>query len=1648
MQVAGFTLDKVIHSVNETVVVAAHSAAGEPVVLKLLDTDQPTPEQLARWRHEFAMLQRMDSPWVIRASALQPSGRSLALVLEGFGQCNLEQLIERQSLDLAERLQLAIELTRAVASVHQQRLLHGDVAPKNVLVDLTSLHLKLCDFGLSTLLGREHRHGPEGFVHGTLAYVAPEQTGRTNLDVDQRSDFYSLGATLYQLFSGQAPFQAPDAMALLHAQLAIRPRPLHEAWAHIPESLSAIVSKLLEKSPGDRYQSSHGLLRDLQHCLSSWQARGRIERFTLAQHDVPECFSVSQRLVGREAQSALLVSAFERACAGEAGLLLISGSAGIGKTALVNELHQPVAKRRGYFLRGKCDQYQRNRPYAALSDAFAPLMQQLAVEGRDQHWREQLSAALGEHAGAVTELVPELKLLIGEPPPLLPLPAHDCENRRHLAFTRFVHALARPQHPLALFLDDLQWADIASLHLVEQLLSAEGEHALLVLGAFRDGQVDARHPLRSLQMSALAQDGERMNEVFLGPLSARSVHQLVAESLRCPLEACQDLAQLCTSKTAGNPFFLVQFLRQLYEQGQLRYAHEEGRWLWDLEAIKRLGITDNVVDLMLDQLRQLPASTQQLLAHAAGLGDGFSGAELMALSGLSAQDAALRLWPALTADLVQPLSENYRFSESPAELAQARYRFLHDRVQQAAHELTPLAERAALQLQTGRRLWAALGPAELEQRLFAVLHALNAGTALITDPAERTALCLLNLRGAAKAAATSAHPVCAALARQALHLQPPGDAERLQAYLLLGQAEYLSGHFEQAEQLYAEARIACPAPMAQAQILAMQADQLHIQGRFLEAFGVLTEALELLGERFPATEAEAMAAFPGEFGAVLAQLQAQGMESLLQAPEMKNEQQALVQRLLYALSFSTYQTARFGAFVLDTCRLLRITLQHGQSDLSAIGCVAFVTAMSAAKQPYTQCYQLGELALRLAEQRGNAYVRLTVYQYFNAFYQHWGAPLQQTLAPQDRGFELGLSGINPLSAGFCALLRCVNRFIVGTPLPEVLREAERSLKYLQASRQPATLAMLHHGVLLPLRALTGTVQPSELAEQHQALLAPEAQPSIPWALASAAQLRHAVLMDDEAAWRACADRLPGIAMCLPDSPSFVEAGFYLALGGLRWGSDGVQADAHIEQLGNWALGCEANFRPRQLLLKAEAARMRQLPSEAMSLFAAAIECAGEHEQLVLEALGNEMYARFWQQQGQLQLAKQFVREAYHLYRHWGAASKCRQLERSWPQEAFRVGALRSSSSLSSRSSETGSLLDLQAVLKAHEVLAQEIHLDALLPQMLGVLLEHAGAERGAIVLYDEGRLVVETLGGVRPTSRRIEAQRLSLPLEEATEQLPAPLLDFVRLTRQLLVINDPASDARFSRSPYLKLHAPKSALCLPVLTQGRLVAVVYLENSLMEDAFTRKQQQMLELLATQAAISLVNARLVDELEAKVAARTEQLRLMSMRDGLTDIANRRAFDERLQLEWRRSQRMGQPVALLMMDIDHFKQFNDHYGHVEGDRCIQAVAEVLRSCAERSTDLAARYGGEEFALLLPQTELADAIQVAERCLAALAERALPHARSASGGFVSMSIGVASQVATDGPAEALVLAADEALYRAKRAGRNRWADSASQG
>ncbi|MBH9577798.1 diguanylate cyclase domain-containing protein [Inhella proteolytica] len=1657
MQIAGFTLQDVIHSHGDTVVTTALDAQGQRVVLKVLDSDQPAPEQLARWRHEYALLRELDSEWVVRARELRPAQRSLVLVLEDFGPHNLAQLIERRLLDLSESLSLAIQLCHAVSAVHQARLIHGDIAPKNVLVDLVQLRLKLCDFGLATRLDSETRRSSEGGPRGTLEYLSPEQTGRTNLAVDYRSDFYSLGVTLYELFGGQRPFQASDPLALLHAQIALAPRPLHELNPQVPEALAAIVHKLLAKNPDERYQSSYGLRMDLEQCAERLRVQGRIEPFTLASQDVPERFSVAQRLIGRSAETARILAAFERVQGGQAGLLLVSGASGVGKTALVAELHRPVLALRGYFLRGKCDQYSRDQPYAALVQAFQPLMEQLALEGpeRRAYWREQLAQALGEQAGAVAAIVPQLRLLIGEPPPLPALPPAENEARFHIAFGRFVRCLAGRAHPVLLFLDDLQWADPPSLRLLEQLLSEDEGACLLIVGAYRDNEVGPTHPLQELLNQLQRQ--RPIEQLLLPPLSLPEVAELLGDTLHCPPTLLMPLAELCFAKTAGNPFFLSQFLRRLHELGDLQYERAAGTWRWQLERIRSRTETANVVELMLTRLRGLPPDTQRLLAQAAHLGEGFSLRELMRLCEQDARGSARRLWPALAAGLVQPLGELYKFEDSPELLARARYRFLHDRVQQAAHALTPEHERSALQLECGRRLLRGASATELQDRLFVVLECLNQGLDALTEPVERAQLGALNWQAGLRAKASSAYLAASQYLRLAVQLLPPDawqadTAGTQRLYRELAEAEYLAGRFEAAEALYPIVHAHCTDPVLRAEICLVQADQLNLQGRFQEAMPVLRAGLALVGRPFPDDEAQAMAAVPAEFAQTQALLAEPANQDWLQLPEMREPARLMEMRLYLGLTHSSYQCACFGTFLLDACRMVRTSLDHGLCDLGSVACVAYTTAMSAMKQPYAEVYRMGRAALRLAEARPDRHYRITVYQYFAPFYQHWGEPLQASVPLLDRAIELGLSGMNPLSTGYCVLLRAVNRFIYGVPLDELEPEAERALRVLQRSLQPSTEAMLRNGVLQPLRALCGrSTEPlsfdSPEFSPSDFFKGDERTPGIPLAFYSTAWLRHAYLLGAGAQWRQHAPNVPMIGMVLPDSPSFVEACFYEALGLLREGfADTPDAQArareHWQRFDTWAQDCEANFRHRERLIAAELARVQGDERGAMNLYAQAIDAAGQAEFTVDEGLANELYARFWLSQDQKQLAANFIREAYYHYRRWGALLKCRQLEAEWQQVSFRIVQRRESlvsSVLRSTVSESSGALDLASLLKASQALAQQIHLDRLLETMLGLLLENAGAESGAIVSCDDESLLLETQGTL--SDGRVQVSpRLTQPLAQAEERLPVPLIEYVQLTRCTLVLNQPDQDERFARSPYLQVHQPRSVLCLPVLAQGRLVALVYLENRLLSDAFTPRQQRTLETLAGQAAIALVNARLYESLEEKVAQRTEELRQMSMKDGLTGIANRRAFDERLALEWRRSLRQNQPLSLLMLDIDHFKQFNDHYGHVEGDRCIQAVAQALSHVAARAGDLVARYGGEEFAILLPQTDAEAAAQVAQACLQAVAEREIPHMGSAAGGRVSLSIGHATCVAdAQSGAEGLLRAADQALYQAKREGRN---------
>ncbi|MBL8111943.1 MAG: serine/threonine-protein kinase PknK, partial [Acidobacteria bacterium] len=853
MRIAGYTVEEVIYAAAETVVARARGGDGKTVVLKYQDGLHPSPDLDARWQHEHAVLQSIRSEFIVQALGLEQVEKSLVLLLEDFGSANLAQVIARRQLDMAERIAFAIQLTMAVSAVHQHHLIHGDLSSKNVLVDVSALKLKLCDFALATRLDREHISSQDGVLRGTLEYMSPEQTGRTNLDVDYRSDLYSLGVTLYELFSGVTPFRSSDPMTLVHAQIATLPVPLSELDPSIPGPLSGVVQKLLSKSPDDRYQSTFGLSQDLATCAQHWHRHRRIEPFPLATNDVPERFSISQRLYGREAETAGILAAFERVSGGRAELLLISGYSGIGKTALVSELNRPIVARRGYFVRGKQDQYSRNQPYSALIQALQQLLRQLAGEGdeRRHYWRTSFLSALGENVAAVTAILPNLIALTGEPPPLPSLPAAEEENRFHIAFARFVRALASPVHPIVLFLDDLQWADQPTLRLLEHLIGAGQDLCLLIIGAYRDNEVDDAHPLRLAIQAVERAEGPVVN-LRLGNLELEHVARLVADTLRAVPEDVAPLAALCLEKTRGNPFFLGQFLKALEQTGDIHYVRSVGGWRWNIEQIRRRDMTDNVVGLMLEKLRTLPRGTQALLARAAHLGGGFHMRELMAVGGRGAIETAEELWPALSAGLVIPLDEDYKFAGNEERLRASSYRFLHDRVQQAAYDLTAESDRPGLRLESGRRLLSASSESELEARLFTILDLLNSAVDLIQGPAERERLLELDLRGGVRAKSASAYATAVSLLRRGKELLAADawqthPARTLALYKELAEAEYLSGNFDEAEKLYPEGVAATEDAIARATLRLVQADQYQIQGRFGESLPVLLSALSLLG---------------------------------------------------------------------------------------------------------------------------------------------------------------------------------------------------------------------------------------------------------------------------------------------------------------------------------------------------------------------------------------------------------------------------------------------------------------------------------------------------------------------------------------------------------------------------------------------------------------------------------------------------------------------------------------------------------------------------------------------------------------------------------------------------------------------------------
>jgi PAS domain S-box-containing protein len=1428
-----------------------------------------------RLEHEYALRAALDGHWAARPLLLTERRNRVALVLDDPGGQPLDQLVG-EALEIERFLRLALAIVAAVGGMHRRGLIHKDIKPANILVEGAGEGAWLTGFGIASRLPREHQAPePPEVIAGTLAYMAPEQTGRMNRSIDSRSDLYALGVTFYEMLTGAPPFTATDPMGWVHCHIARQAVPPSERATTVPAELSEIVMKLLAKTPEDRYQIAAGVAADLHRCLRDWEERRRIAPFAVGAHDASDRLMVPERLYGREAEIATLLAAFDRVVdRGTTQLILISGYSGIGKSSLVSELHKELIQPRGLFTAGKFDQYKRDIPYATLAQAFESLVHQILGEtdAEMDRWRAALLEALGPNGQLMVNLVPELALVIGEQPPAPDLSPQDQQARFQLVFRRFLGVFARSEHPLVLFLDDLQWLDGATLELIEHLVLHPEVRHLLLIGAYRDNEVGPSHALARM-LAAIGDAGGNLHAIRLGALLPQDVARLLADALRTGPEQISPLAALVYEKTGGNPFFTIQFLIALTDQALLKFDSCKALWTWDLDGIRAKGFTDNVADLMTAKLGRLPPRAKEALGQLACLGNAAETATLAAVLGIGEEAMHEVLWDAVRAGLVVRSDSGYTF--------------VHDRIEEAAYGLIPEAERAMMHLRIGRLLAALIPPEEIEEKIFDIVNQFDRGAALIATEEERRRVAGLNLAAGRRAKAGSAYAAALrylAVGHELLGGRAWEDCYRLAFDLELNYAEceYLTGEFAGSEN-----RLLALSTRAQRMVdsAAVTCVLINLYTNLDQNDRAVEQGLEYLRRvdsewSVGATEEDVRR----EYDRLWDRLGHQSIEPLLDLPRMGDPDRCATMDVLGAMVAPALLTNQH-LFRILISRSVALSLEHGNSHGSSLAYARLGGVLGTYFGHYQTGFRFGRLGLDLIEKRGLARQKARVYFVFAAHVAHWTLDLPTCLVFVRRAFDSAQDAGDNVYAAYSLTAIIANRLASGHPLEEIEREAENSLDFAQRARFGLISDQITGQLELTrmLRGLTPEFGSFREATFDESRFVERLESNRQLAIGACwywiRKVQAGVYAGDSESAVAAATKVALLLWTVPTQLEHSEYHFYAALAraarcdeaSAEERSEHLAALAeHHRQIDIWAQNCPSTFANRAALVGAEIARLEGRVLDAMRLYEAAIRSAGEHGFVQNEGLAHELAARFSAAQGFETVARAHLRGARYCYLRWGAEGKLRQLEQRHPH-------LREESTAAPPTVTIGApiaRLEVGAVVKASQAVSGEILLSRLIETLMTIALQHAGAERGLLILVHGEEPRIEATARTGRDGVEVTLRQSAVTAAE----LPETILHTALRTRQSVILDDAQQSPFFAADPYMRQWRPRAVLCLPLVKQAELIGLLYLENNLAPGTFTAERTAVLELLASQAAISLENARLYEELRRSEAFLAEGQRL--------------------------------------------------------------------------------------------------------------------------------------------------------------------------
>lgn len=1495
--ISDYHIDKLLHKGLRSVIYHALRVKDDmPVIIKTNNSEYPSQREVLRLKREFQIIKNNQSEGIIKAYSLEKLNNSLAIIFEDFGGEGLNKILSTSKLEISEFLALAIRICKIIDKIHAKSIIHRNINPSNILWNPLTDVIKLIDYSQATALSHETAAVlPPNLMDSSLAYISPEQTGRMNRSMDYRSDFYSMGVTFYEMLLGFLPFQASDALELVHCHIAKEPIPPRQLNKNIPKAVSDLIMKLLAKTPEDRYQSAKGIIADLQFCKQQYDETGNIVSFEIGQKDVYAKFQIPQKLYGREKETKELFDAFERVCKGTTEMSLISGYSGIGKSVLVNEIYKPIVKERAFFVSGVYDQFQRDVPYSAFFDVFKKIIGQLLTEGTEELkiWKTRLLDSLGSNGKIIVDIIPELELIIGKQPDVPELSPNESQNRFHLVFRNFAKTFADKTHPLVFFLDNLQWADLSSLKLLEYLIVGDAIKYMFVIGAYREEEVNETHPLM-MMIDEIELYEINVNNLVLQPLKTEHITQLLSETLKQTKEDTLGLAKLCLNKTNGNPFFLRQFILSLYKDKYFIYDEENQMWNWDINEIQKTKITDNVVNLMIRNIKKLPVETQDVLKLATCIGNPFDLKTLSIVNETSVEQTSSQLWPALEERLVIPLDDSYKFIPGTEELVEPEnypsltsYKFLHDRVQQAAYSIIEENKKASIHLKIGRLLLKNTINKDLSDNIFEITNQLNKSLHLINEPFERLQLAELNFKVGKKSKASAGYEsafknfdIAAGLLGRNAWKENYKPALRI--YEEAAETAYLNGDFEQMERLIEIILNSANNLLDKVKSFEVKIQAYIAQNKLLKASKTAIELLQMLGIKLPEK--------PNKLNATVAFLETKFMIrgrkilDLINLDQMKEPVNKAAMRIMSVVFWAFYSSMP-ELFPFLVFKMVNLSVKSGNSPESALGYAGYGLYMCGVSGDIDTGHQFGKLALKLLEKFNLNRTKVRTKLIVNTFIIHWREHPKRSQKHLLDGYKSALDSGDFEYAGLFAQAYCFRAFLTGKNLVVLEKEMETYNNAIKSFRQEKILnwQAMYWQVCLNLLGveeipwqITGKVYDEE--KMYPVLIAANDRTAIFELYIQKAYLCY-LFEENKSALKYidyAKKYLDGVTSRL-SMTLFYYFDALIRISLYETTSKQDQKDiiktvlANIETLKKWAKHSPKHFTHRHCLVEAELSKVTGKDLQTMEYYDLAINHAADNEFVQDEALANELAAKFFYNKGRTKVARNYMREAHYRYTGWGAIAKLQHLEQNYSHLLPKTALKKADSQTGEYASDSSEMLDFNSFMKVSQMLSGEVVFERLVKKMIEIVIENAGAQKGYLILERKAALYIHAVADAESLNVRFLKSQLLFNCYNDNKSLTisANIVNFVARSKEAVVLDNACEEGQFASDPFLQEHKILSVLCMPLLNKGKLTGIIYLENNLAMAAFTDERVKVLKLLSTQMAISLENATLYVHLEEEI-----------------------------------------------------------------------------------------------------------------------------------------------------------------------------------